>query len=394
MHSPLEPGSPIIHRSNLLHNNSHSGTWNMEADAQPPVPKYLQLKQDFEEQIRSGQLRRPEAYAPERELMKLHKVSYSTVTRAMVELRNDGLIERERGRGTFVKSCKPKVINIALAFDQVHRPTDPYLIPIVHGVGEAAGDEGFHWQMFPLVADSIFASDRDTLFSRLLESRQIHGVLTCSPFPAEDVSRLSDLEIPTITISNEYPAAHAAWVIEDVPQGVGELMRHLVDDLGHRRLALIMGPQRRLASQPDRGSWLLFDELLAQLRQRGIHVPPHRILHTDLLDDEPITATVHQWLTGGDRPTAIFTAIDRHAIEVLNVAAALGVAVPDEVSVASWYDEMDDSPLTCVRVPLERMGREAISLLSRAMAGEAVAPSVVPTQFIKRNTTAVARESR
>jgi DNA-binding LacI/PurR family transcriptional regulator len=359
----------------------------MDAEAPSGRPKYLQLKQDLEEQIRSGQLRAGEKLAPERELMRLHKVSYSTVTRAMVELRNAGLIEREWGRGTFVKSTKATVTNIALAFDQVHRPTDPYLIPIVNGMGEAAGERGFHWQMFPLACDSIFGAEHDTLFSRLLESRQINGVLACSPFPPEDVARLFDLEIPTVTVSNEYPVAHAPWVIEDVSQGVGDLLRHLVDDLGHRRLALVMGPQSNLASQPMRSSGLLMDELLRQLRQRGIHVPAKHLIHTNLLDTSPVTAAVHQWLTNSNRPSAIVTAVDRFAVEVLNVAAALGIMVPEEVSVASWYDEMENSPVTAVRVPLKQMGREAVGLIERALAGEPVAPCVTPVRLIKRGSS-------
>jgi LacI family repressor for deo operon, udp, cdd, tsx, nupC, and nupG len=362
----------------------------MPTEARPGVPKYLQLKQDVEEQIRSGRLRAGEKLAPERELMKLHKLSYSTVTRAMVELRNDGLIERGRGRGTFVKPRKVEVTNIALVFDQIHRPTDPYLIPIVRGVGEAAGERGFHWQMFPLAGDSIFGGEHDTLFSRLLESRQIHGVVICSSFPVDDVARMSNLEIPTISVSNAYPQEDAAWVMEDVSQGVGDLVRHLVDELGHRRIALIMGPQIDASSQPTRSSGLLNDELLRQLRQRGIHVPAERVIHADLLDTSPVTAAVHQWLTHSDRPTAIITAVDRYAIEVLNVAAALGVEVSREMSVASWYDEMDDSPLTCVRVPLEQMGREAMVILSSALTGGLVTPSVIPVRLIKRSTTAVA----
>jgi DNA-binding LacI/PurR family transcriptional regulator len=357
----------------------------------PGSPKYLQLKQDLETQIRSGKLRDGEKLAPERELMKLHNVSYSTVTRAMAELRNDGLIQREQGRGTFVKPRKAVVTNIALAFDQVHRPTDPYLIPIVRGVGEGAAELGFHWQVFPLAGDSIFLSEHDTLFSRLLESREIRGVLMCSPFPANDVARLAELEIPTITVSNEYPAAHAAWVIEDVSQGVGDLVRHLVDDLGHRRLAVIMGPARG-QSQPVRSSGLLFDELMRQLHQRGIHVPPNDIVHTDLLNTDVVTSAVHRWSIGDDGPTAIITATDRYAMEALNVLAALGVSVPRKMSVASWYDEMENSPLTSVRVPLEQMGREAISLISGAIAGEPIAPRVLPVQLIKRKTTAAARD--
>jgi len=162
--------------------------------------------------------------------------------------------------------------------------------------------------------------------------------------------------------------------------------------LGHRRVALVMGPHKSVSTQPVRSSVLLCDELLRQLRQRGIHVPAKRVVHTDLLDTGLVTSAVHQWLTDADRPTAIITAVDRYAIEALNVAAALGVSIPREVSVASWYDEMENSPLTSVRVPLEQMGREAIALVSRALAGEPVAPSVTPVHLIKRTTTGVAQE--
>jgi LacI family transcriptional regulator len=134
----------------------------------------------------------------------------------------------------------------------------------------------------------------------------------------------------------------------------------------------------------------LIDELQRQLRQRGIHVPAERIIHTDLLDTCPVTAAVYQWLIREDRPTAIITAVDRYAIEVLNVAASLGIEVSREVSVASWYDEMENSPLTSVRVPLEEMGREAMVLLSSALAGGAVTPRIMPVRLIKRGTTATA----
>jgi LacI family transcriptional regulator, galactose operon repressor len=135
----------------------------------------------------------------------------------------------------------------------------------------------------------------------------------------------------------------------------------------------------------------LMDELVRQLRQRGIHVPAKHILHTDLLETGPVTAATHQWLSGNDVPTAIVTAVDRFAMEVLNVAAALGISVPSELSLAAWYDEMENSPLTAVRVPLKKMGHEAVGLLERALAGESVAPSVIPVRLIQRSTTGTAR---
>jgi LacI family transcriptional regulator len=133
------------------------------------------------------------------------------------------------------------------------------------------------------------------------------------------------------------------------------------------------------------------DELLRQLRQRGIHVPAKHLLHTDLLDTSPVTSAVHRWLTDSNRPTAIVTAVDRCAVEVLNVAAALGIIVPEDVSVASWYDEMENSPLTAVRVPLKQMGREAVGLIDRALSGEPVAPCVTPVRLIKRDSTGMGK---
>jgi LacI family transcriptional regulator len=246
--------------------------------------------------------------------------------------------------------------------------------------------------MFPLAGDSIFGAEHDTLFAKLLESRQIHSVLTCSPFPADDLGLLADLGIPAITISNGYPTAQTPWVIEDVAQGSMELVRHLVDKLGHRRVALVMGPEGGILPQRIRSSGLLTEELLRQLLQRGVHISPARVFHSRIVDVDEVKAVAHRWLSDDNHPTAIVCVNDTLAMEVLNIASLLGLSVPGELSVATWYDEVDNSPLTAVRVPLEQMGHEAVELAARALGGELVTPSVIPVRLIARRTSGIAPE--
>ena len=67
-----------------------------------PLPKYYQIAQGLREQIASGRLKPNDQIPTEEALCHQYKVSRGTVQQAIRELVRDGLIRRERGRGTFV----------------------------------------------------------------------------------------------------------------------------------------------------------------------------------------------------------------------------------------------------------------------------------------------------
>ncbi|HTW06493.1 MAG TPA: GntR family transcriptional regulator [Acidimicrobiales bacterium] len=78
-------------------------------DRSGPVPLYHQLKQWLANRILSGELR-PGAQLPD-ELQICHRlgVSRGVVRQALSELTHEGLIQRQRGRGTFVAVPKTAV---------------------------------------------------------------------------------------------------------------------------------------------------------------------------------------------------------------------------------------------------------------------------------------------
>lgn len=63
---------------------------------------YLEVADDIERRIRSGELQPGTRLLSEKDLAARYRVAYGTVRRAMKILRERGLIESVHGKGTFV----------------------------------------------------------------------------------------------------------------------------------------------------------------------------------------------------------------------------------------------------------------------------------------------------
>lgn len=75
-------------------------------DKQSPIPIYIQIEEQLKQQIQQGDFAVGTAIPSERELTESFGVSRMTVRQSITNLVNDGLLYREKGRGTFVASPK------------------------------------------------------------------------------------------------------------------------------------------------------------------------------------------------------------------------------------------------------------------------------------------------
>ena len=163
---------------------------------------------------------------------------------------------------------------------------------------------------------------------------------------------------------------------------------HLLD-LGHRRIALIAGPEGNVDALQRR---LGYRQALAA---RGVEADPELELAGDFREESGFLAGVR--LADVDpRPTAAFAANDAMAIGCLAALRDRGVRVPEDVSLAGF----DDVPmaryvkpsLTTVRVPIAEVGGHAMQRLLQLAAGTGGRPShqvVLPTLSIRDSTAAV-----
>ncbi|MFC4122849.1 LacI family DNA-binding transcriptional regulator [Nonomuraea zeae] len=162
--------------------------------------------------------------------------------------------------------------------------------------------------------------------------------------------------------------------------------RHLLG-LGHRRIAVITGPDYALASRAR------LDGFRTALDMAGVAADPELAGRGDFLIEGGL-AQARRLLRLPDPPTAIFATNDGQAIGVYHAAHELGVRIPDELSVIG-FDDLPSvrwaiPPLTTIRQPLAEMAAVAATMLVKLANGEPLPQSRVElaTELVIRKSTA------
>ena len=85
-----------------------AGTQQDTIDRDTPIPYYYQMREILRQEVVSGKWLVNEKLPSERELCERFGVSRPTVREALDALVNEGMLRREKGRGTFV--TEPKIV--------------------------------------------------------------------------------------------------------------------------------------------------------------------------------------------------------------------------------------------------------------------------------------------
>ncbi len=78
----------------------------LQVDPHSPIPFYYQIREQLRHLILSGQLNPGDILPTEMEICTGCGVSRMTARQALTQLSNEGLVTRQRGRGTFVAAPK------------------------------------------------------------------------------------------------------------------------------------------------------------------------------------------------------------------------------------------------------------------------------------------------
>ncbi|MDP4509896.1 LacI family DNA-binding transcriptional regulator [Nonomuraea turcica] len=161
--------------------------------------------------------------------------------------------------------------------------------------------------------------------------------------------------------------------------------RHLLD-LGHRRIAIITGPDYALSSRAR------LDGYRTALDMAGVPVDPDLIGRGDFVVEGGL-AQAHRLLRLPDPPTAVFACNDGQAMGVYRAAHQLGLRIPHDLSVVGFDDlpstQWMTPPLTTIRQPLAEMAATAATMLLKLAQGEPLAQPRIElgTELIVREST-------
>ncbi|GAB1818823.1 LacI family DNA-binding transcriptional regulator [Herbidospora sp. RD11066] len=276
-------------------------------------------------------------------------------TRELVE----GLI-REHGFRRQRRRVKPAGL-VELVF---HELAGDYPIEIIKGVKSVAGQH----RLSVVISELGGRHVPDHQWIQDVLSRRPAGVITVFSGPTEEQRLLlATREVPLVVLD---PAGDPGRGVPSVGatnwSGGLEATRHLLE-LGHRRIAMITGPDFALSSRAR------LDGYRAALDAAGVPVDPDLICHgTFALDDGNLHT--RRLMKLERPPTAVFAANDGQAIGVYHAAHQLGLRIPEDLSVVG-FDDMPAwraaiPPLTTVRQPLIEMGATATTMLINLAEGE------------------------
>ena len=162
--------------------------------------------------------------------------------------------------------------------------------------------------------------------------------------------------------------------------------RHLLG-LGHRRIAVIGGPEWILCSRAR------IDGYRAAMDEAGVPVGAELVSYGRFHVAEGIDRG-RALLRLPDRPTAIFAGNDLQALGVYQAAREARLHIPEDLSVVGFDDlpvtQWVSPPMTTIRQPLVEMAEEAAEMVIAIARGEPPAqPRVeLATELIVRESTA------
>lgn len=227
-----------------------------------------------------------------------------------------------------------------------------YQTRIQDAVGRTARSLGF-----PLQTENLFSSGRS--IAAILESDTPAGIILTAPLSDDrHVLNLIDQRgVPCVRIAPMLEPDRGCTVIMD-EYDAARAITDLLLRKGHRRIGFVRGPKIHLVSMRR------YNGYANALGGKGLRIDPSLIVQGDFSRQSGREQAAALFAA---RPTAIFASNDEMAVGIIDAAAAVGVAIPGDISLAGFDDNAIARTvrprLTSVRQPLEEMGEAACRLL-------------------------------
>lgn len=238
----------------------------------------------------------------------------------------------------------------------------------------------YPWQQSHLLA----SAEADPFFER------VSGVIMSGgEIDDEVINAIQERDKPIVLIGGHVPGLPISSVAADNLDGVYKATQHLLE-LGHRRIALINGPNTTYTSREKKAGYL------AALADAGIsHRAEWLVARDDRngLTDAAAEELTRDVLTQADRPTGLIFATDAMARAGYRVCRELGMEIPDDVSVIGFHDDQavySDPPMTSVHVNRFDWGAAAVEVLMRILSEKEHRASrlLLPVTLVVRDSTA------
>ena len=335
-------------------------------------PKYLQVADILRREIAEGIFRDGDKLTTEEELRFRFRVSRQTVLQAIAQLEDDGLVDRRRGSGTYVRHGPRKrqgLLRIGVLASYI---TD-YISPaIISGMDETLNANN---AVMVLSATRNDPALERSLLERLLDGQVdgliVEGCRTAEPSPNADCYlRLAERNIPVLFMNAYYREMDNVphLVMDDYGGG-----RRAAEELvyrGYRRLAGIFKTDDLQGLERARGFREALADLNVPFREDGLltFTTEERM---DLFRTKKGAAFVQKLSEKAFDGLVCFN--DIFAATLVGDLKSMGLKLPEDLGIIS-FDNAEISglcrpALTTLAHPMERFGARAAEKMLRMLEG-------------------------
>lgn len=330
------------------------------------IPRYQQIYLDLRQRIEDGTYPPGHQLPFERELCEQYAVQRITVRKSLELLAGDGLIEKQAGRGSFVKAA-PEAMDAkaskAILFlmrksqNDIQSNASAFNAQLFFPMERICSGRGF-----TLVYAGLDEADD---CAALIRRHNAAGAFLVSTLPEGVYATVERMGIAALCInhcSNLFLS-----VLPDNAGGVRSAVEFLLH-MGHARIGFI-GGMVGATNAAER-----FDSYSLSLYRHGLTPNPAYLLNGAWTFDGGFAAmdALLDTLAPDEYPTAVLAASDMMAIGAMDAIKKHGLSVPEGISVIG-FDDIDlckfcAPQLTSVRTDPDAMAHVAFEHLQRLIA--------------------------
>lgn len=333
------------------------------------TPLYVQLANLLREQISTGEIKVGDKLPSEAEMIKIYKLGRLTIRDALSILANEGLVEKQHGKGTFCKACihVPKYrIDVLLDLTNIYFVLPYYL----RAISEVLDSEDVNI----ILSDTKNDDEKICQNIERAISEGTDGVLFQPSFISDVagpklislLATLREKDIPYIMMDGQYenvPLSFAA--VDDFNSGT--IAARYFQSLGHKELCMIELQEYHNFCKRKAG----FCEAL--------DTPPHIVSfdeHTQGADD--LTLALAELFQKHPGVTGIFCYNDAIAQICYEALSKLNKKVGEDISVMGVDDTIIASALspglTSVVHPKGQLAKETAEAMLAILSGQSSWP--------------------